>query len=102
MLEVGQSPLERAEILRGELRLLRAAVHLERTDRGHEHRGLGIQARGATLDVEEFFGTEVRSEAGFGDDDVGQRERRARGNYGIAAVRDVTERTSVHECRATL
>ena len=97
----GKPALERAEVLGAEVLLVRAAVHLERPHRRDDHRGLGLQPAHATLDVEELLGAEVRAEPRFGDDDVGQRERRARGENAVATMRDVAERPGVDERRPT-
>ena len=48
-----------------------AAVHLQCLRRCHENDRIGMQARLAALDIEEFFGAKIGPEAGFGDDIVG-------------------------------
>ncbi len=100
--EIRQAALERAQILDAEILLVRAAVHLERPHRRDDDRCFGIQAAHAALDVEELFGAEIRSESRFGHDEIGERERRARGKNAVAPVRDVAERTGVHERGAAL
>src|SRR5271166_4727127 len=52
-----------------------------------------------TLDVEEFLRPEVRSEARFGDDVIGEFERGSRCDYGVTAVGDIGERASVDNRR---
>ena len=90
------------QVLGAEILLVAAAVHLERPHRRDDHRRLGLQPAHATLDVEELLGAEVGAEPRFGDDDVGERERRARRENAVAAVRDVAERPGVHEGRSAL
>ena len=46
-------------------------------------------------DVEEFFGSELRAEAGFGDDDIGESQSRFGSSHAVAAVGDVCERPAV-------
>jgi len=76
-----------------------AAVHLDGADRRHDHRRIGLESRFAALDVEEFFGAQVRSETSLRDHVVRQLERRPRRADAVAAVRDVGERPTVHERR---
>ena len=102
MLEMRQSALERREIFDAERALVGAALHLERPHGRDQHRRLGIESADAALDVEELLGAEVRTEARFGDDDVAEREAGARREDAVAAVRDVAERTGVHDRRAAL
>ncbi len=97
VLEVRQAALERGEIFLAERALVCAALHLERADGCDEHGGFRIEFPDAALDVEELLGAEIRSEAGFGDDHVGEREAGARGQDGIAAVRDVAEGSGVDQ-----
>ena len=97
MLEVRQSFLERTEIFLRECLLVRAALHLERTHGGDQYGRLRIQPARAALDVEELLGAEVRAEARLRHDDIRERERGARREDAVAAVRDVAERAGVHE-----
>ena len=63
-----------------------ARMHLQRADGGHDHRGVGSQARGPALDVEEPLRAHVGAEARLCDqevasvdaDQVGQRQTRRR------------------------
>ena len=59
----------------------------------------GCSPPSPALDVEELLGAEVRAETRFRDDDVGERERRARRENAVAAMRDVAERTRMNERR---
>ncbi len=62
----------------------------------------GLQPRLAALDVEEFLRAEIGAEPGFGDDVIGELQRGARRDEGIAAVRDIGERAAVHQRRIAL
>ena len=53
----------------------------------------GSQARLAALDVDELLGAEVGAEAGFRHHVVGELQRGFGGHHGVAAVRDIGERT---------
>mmetsp|Transcript_8357 Transcript_8357/g.18238 ORF Transcript_8357/g.18238 Transcript_8357/m.18238 type:complete len:458 (+) Transcript_8357:488-1861(+) len=75
-----------------------AAVHFERADGGHDNGAFGEEARGAALDVEEFFHADVGAEAGFGDDEAvgaGELERHLVGDDGRISCGDVGERSRV-------
>ena len=74
-----------------------AAVHFERSDCRDQHRRRRLQSRLSALDVEEFLGAEIGAEARFGDDVVGELERRPGRDHRVAAVGDVGERAAVHE-----
>ena len=50
---------------------------LQRAHRRDEHGGVGHQARGAALDVEELLGAHVGAEAGLGDDVVAAADARS-------------------------
>ena len=69
--------LSAAHVRRAERVLLDAAVHLERPHRGDDDRRLGLEPAEAALDVEELLGAEIGAEAGLGEHDVAERERRA-------------------------
>ena len=95
--QVGQALFEGLEVLLVEVGLGHAAVHLEGAGGGHDHHGVGREARHAALDVEELLGTQVGAEAGLGDHDVAQGERHAGGHDRVAAVGDVGEGAAVHK-----
>ncbi|CAB4852479.1 unannotated protein [freshwater metagenome] len=79
-----------------------AAVRLQRTHRGHEHRRVGHHARVAALDVEETLGAHVGAEAGFGDEVLAAADTDEVADDGAVAVSDVAERASVHDDRSVL
>ena len=45
-------------------------MHLERPDRGHQHRAGRREPAVAAIDVEELLGAEFEAEARLGDDDI--------------------------------
>ena len=79
-----------------------AGVNLQRPHGGYDHRGIGSQAGGPALDVEEPFRTHVRAEACLRDQEVATVDADEIGQHGRRAVRDVPERPRVHEDRRVL
>ena len=65
--QVRNALFERRNVLRGKLRLRHATVVFQCTNRGDNHDAVGLQARHAALDVEEFLRAEVRAEASLRD-----------------------------------
>ena len=100
--EVRDAGLERLQVFLAEIRHLDAAVVLDRAHRRDDHRRVRLEARLAALDVHELLGAEVGAEAAFGDDVVGELERRLGRHDRVAAVRDVRERAAVDEGRVVL
>ena len=100
--QVGEALLERCHVDLAELLLVEAAVHLERADRRDDDNSIRLEAGEAALDVEEFLGTEVGTEACFRDDVVGELQRELRRHDAVAAMGDVRERASVDEGRRAL
>ena len=70
---------------------------LERADGRNDDDSVGVEARGAALDVEELLGAEVGGEACFGDGIVAQAHCGLSGLDGVAAMSDVCERAAVDE-----
>ncbi len=77
-------------------------MHLERAHRRHHHRRGRAQPRFAAFDVEEFLGPEIGAEPGFGDDVIGELQRRSGGNERIAAMGDIGKRPAMDEDRVVL
>jgi hypothetical protein len=100
LLQVGQSSLQRVEVFRAEILLVRTAVHLERPYRCDDHRRLGLQAPRATLDVEELLRAEIGPEARLRNDNVTEGQRRPRRENAVTAMGDVAEGASMHERRS--
>ena len=101
-LEVHQPTGERGHVRRSEIFLLDAAMHLERSDRGDDHRGLRIQLAEPALDVEKLLRAEIRAETRFGHHDVTEGQSEPGGHQRIAPVGDVPERTTVDQCGPAL
>lgn len=95
--QVRQPGGQRVEIFASDVGEFAAAVKFQRTQRRDDHGRGGHQSGFAAFDVDEFLGPEVRAEAGLGDHVVRQFEGGARRHHRIAAMRDVRERTAVHE-----
>ena len=101
-LEVRDALFESSEILDLQLLDLGTAVELQRTHGGHYHDHVRPQAGLAALDVDEFFGAEIRAESGFGNHIVSELQRGSRRDHRVAAVRDVGERAAVDQRRIVL
>ena len=97
--EIGAALLDGCDILRSEIILLDAAVHLHRPHGCDDDGRVRLEVGLAALDVEEFFRPQIRTEAGFGDDVVGDLQRRRRCHHGVAAMSDIGERPAMHEGR---
>ena len=95
--EVRQTLFKGFEVLIVQLGLGHAAVVLQGADGGDDDDGVGMEAGGAALDVEELLGAEVGGEACLGDGVVAQAHGRFRGLQGVAAVGNVGERAAVDE-----
>ena len=61
--QVGQALLQSLQVLVVQLGLGHAAVILQSADSGHDNHGVGVEAAGTALDVQEFLGSEVCAEA---------------------------------------
>ena len=77
-------------------------MDLERAHRGDDHRGVGRKAGRTAFDVEEPLGAHVSAKAGLGDQEVAAVDADEIGEDGRRAVRDVAERTGVHQDRRVL
>jgi hypothetical protein len=56
-------------------------MHLQRPHGRDDDRRVGLESGLAALDVEEFLGTEIGPEPGFGDDLIRQFQRRRGGDH---------------------
>ena len=100
--EIGETLLERLDILLLEIVLADAAMHLERAHRGDDDRRRRMKAGLAAFDVEEFLRTEIGAEARFGHDVIGELEGGLRRHHRIAAMGDIGEGAAMHEGRIVL
>ncbi len=78
------------------------ALGFDGTNGADENNSGGREAGGGHDEVEEFFGAEVRTEAGLVDDVVGVGEREALGEDAGGAVGDVGKGTGVDENRGAV
>src|SRR5699024_1741923 len=69
--------------------------------RGDDGHGVGGKSAGRTGDVHEFLGTQIRTEAGFGDDGIGQIKSGVGSNHRVRTVGDIGEWTTVNQRRST-
>ena len=95
--EVGQALFKRFEVLTVELGLGHAAVILERADGRNQYDAVRSQTGLAALDVHEFLCAEVSAEACLCDGNITQLECQLGCLHAVAAVRDIGERTAVHQ-----
>ena len=72
-------------------------MELQRPDGGHHHRRVGHKARRPALDIQKFFRTQIRAEAGLGDAVLPQVQGRPGGSHAVAAVGDVGKGAAVDD-----
>ena len=72
-------------------------MHLQRPHGRYDDGGAGVQTGLAALDVEEFLGPQVGSEARLGHDIVGQLERGLGGDDGVTTVGNIGKRSAVDD-----
>ena len=97
LFEVRRAAPQGVQILRAEVALCRAAVHLERTHGGDDDDGIGGESRQAAFDVEEFLRAEICTEARLRDDVVRTGQCRLGRCDTAAPMGDVREGAAVDE-----
>ena len=100
--EVHDALFERFYVLLSEVGLCNAAVVLQCTDSRYKHGAIRLQTSVTALDVKEFLSAEVRAEASLGDGVISELHSKLCRSHGVAAVRDVRERTAVDKRRVAL
>ena len=100
--EIGAALLHRFDVFRAEIVLLHPAIHLHGAHCRHDHGGGRLETGLAALDIEELFRAEIGAEACLGHHIVGELQCRGRRHDRVAAMRDVGERTAMHEGRIVL
>ena len=98
--QVGQAFLHRRHIFRAQIVFLHAAVVFQGAHCGHHYGGIGFQFCQAAFDVAEFFRAQIRAESCFGHGIIAQMLRQTCCQDGIAAVRDIGKRATMHKGRA--
>ena len=89
------------DIFRSKLRFSQSAVHFESADCCHDNDCIRSEACKAAFDVEEFFSTEVSTEACFSYGIISHFQSVFCSHYAVAAVSDIGKRTAVNEGRRT-
>ena len=97
--EIGATRHQRLDVLGAEIGFRDTAVHPQRPHGRHDDRRGRVKTRLAALDVEEFLRAEIGPEAGLGDHEIRELQRRARGDDGIAAMGDIGEGPAMDEGR---
>ena len=69
----------------------------QRPDRGDQNDGARIQTSFDTLDIEEFFCTQVKTETSLRDDKIWKRKSHLRCQYGIRSLSNIGKRTSMND-----
>ena len=69
---------------------------------GHQNGSSRAQARGAGLDVHEFFRAQVCPKAGLGHHPIRVAQRHARGQQRVGSLRNVGKRAAVEDGRIAL
>ena len=79
-----------------------ASVHLEAIAGADYHSEFGAEAGFATLDVEELLGSQVGTKSCFCDAIVSERHAEFGAKNRVATMRDIAERSSMHDGRRVL
>ena len=95
--KVRQARRKRGKVFLVQRRFVRPAVHFQRAHRRHDDRRVGLQPCRAALYIQKLLRAEVRAEAGLRHSVIAQMHRHARGRDGVAPVRDVRKRPTVHK-----
>src|SRR2546430_1934728 len=96
-IEVHHARREGLRILEAQLLPFGAAMVLQRADADDKDRGVGSESALAAYQIHELLRAEVRSEAGFRDDDVSEAQAEAVRKDRVVPVRDVRERPAMDE-----
>ena len=96
-IQIADTVLQRIHVRLVEISLGYTAVVLERADGRDEYDAVRSQSGLAALDVHEFLCAEVSAEACLRDGNIAQLECQLGCLHAVAAVRDIGERTAVHQ-----
>ena len=100
--QVGQALFQSLQVLAVQLGLGHAAVILQRADGGHDDHGVGVEAAGTALDVQELLSAQIGGKAGLGNGVLAELHRSFGGLDGVAAMGDVGEGTAMDKCGSVL
>ncbi|OQA09268.1 MAG: hypothetical protein BWY66_00638 [bacterium ADurb.Bin374] len=95
--EILEAAAELDHVLARQVGLRDAAVVFQRPDGRNDHDSLGVQSRGAALDIEELLRAQFGGEARFGENHVTEFLGEPRRREAVTAVGDVRERPAVDE-----
>ena len=95
--QVGKALLQSLQVLLVQVSLGYAAVVLEAADRGNDDNRIGTKACHTALDIKELLRAEVSAEACLSNCVISKLEGHLGSGDRVAAMRDIRERTAVHD-----
>ena len=94
---LAQPVFHRVDVFRAQIGLCDTAVHLHRAHCGDEYHSRRCDTRLAALDVHEFLGAKIGTEAGFSHHVIADLQRRGGGDDRVTAMGDVGEWAAMDE-----
>ena len=91
--------IDRIHIFRTKVGAGHAAIHLHGAYGGDQNHDAWRKAGLAAFYVHEFLGTKIGTKPGFGNNIVGQFQRRLRSNHRVASMRDIGKWAAMHKGR---
>ena len=98
-IQVSEASTQCGQVLFTQILAGDATVELKRTNRGHQYRSRGADARRAALDVDELLGAQIGAKPRLGHHVVGEAQARHGGDHAVAAVGDIGEGATVNKRR---
>ena len=93
--KIRDARFKRADIFVGKLVFRQSAVHFKSADGRDNYRSVGDKSREPALYIEEFFRSEIGTEARFRNGIVRAFQCQTRCSHRVAAVRDIRKRSAV-------
>ena len=97
--QIDEPFIQRFQILCAQVLHVNAAMGFQRPHGRNQHHGIRLNPGFAAFDVDEFFRAQIRAKTRLGDDNIGQFQRRLRGDHRIAAMGDIGERPAMDKHR---